>query len=149
MSEGLRLDSSWGLRIFLSHARHKTKNIFPYFSIEFKTHHLSYDSIHKTWRYRHRWSQRYAGHVSSINFVIESQWLSGRAARSRKVWGSIAYGGSEFFSLFHGRDKTKNNFLYFFTELKTHAPSFLFYLYEILCVWVTAIVKYILLSISG
>ena len=46
MSEGLRLDSSWGLRIFLSHARHKTKNIFPYFSIEFKTHHLSYDSIH-------------------------------------------------------------------------------------------------------
>ena len=30
--EGLRFDSSWGLRIFsLSHARDKTKNIFLYF----------------------------------------------------------------------------------------------------------------------
>ena len=30
-SEGLRCDSSWGLRIFsLSHARDKTKNIFRY-----------------------------------------------------------------------------------------------------------------------
>ena len=30
-SEGLRYDSSWGLRIFsLSHARDKTKNIFLY-----------------------------------------------------------------------------------------------------------------------
>ena len=30
-SEGLRFDSSWGLRIFsLSHAQDKTKNIFLY-----------------------------------------------------------------------------------------------------------------------
>ena len=42
-SEGLRFDSSWGLRIFsLSHARDKTKNIFLYFFTELKTYHLSY-----------------------------------------------------------------------------------------------------------
>ena len=42
-SEGLRFDSSWGLRIFsLSHARGKTKNIFHYFLTELKTYHLSY-----------------------------------------------------------------------------------------------------------
>ena len=37
-SEGLRFDSSWGLRIFFSfYTRGKTKNIFLYF---FKTYHL-------------------------------------------------------------------------------------------------------------
>ena len=42
-SKGLRLDSSWGLRIFsLSQARDKTKNIFLYFFTELKTYHLSY-----------------------------------------------------------------------------------------------------------
>ena len=42
-SEGLRFDSSWGLRIFsLSHARDKTKNIFLYFFTELKTYHLYY-----------------------------------------------------------------------------------------------------------
>ena len=42
-SEGLRFDSSWGLRIFsFSHAREMTKNIFLYFFTELKTYHLSY-----------------------------------------------------------------------------------------------------------
>ena len=41
--EGLRFDSSWGIRIFsLSHARDKTKNIFLYIFTELKTYHLSY-----------------------------------------------------------------------------------------------------------
>ena len=41
-SEGLRLDSSWGLRSFsLSHARDKTKNIFLYFFTDLQTYHLS------------------------------------------------------------------------------------------------------------
>ena len=36
------------------------------------------------------------------------------------VWGSIPYEDSEFFfSLSRARDKTKNIFLYVFTELKT------------------------------
>ena len=39
-SEGLRFDSSWGLRIFsLSHARDKTKNI-SLFLTELKTYHI-------------------------------------------------------------------------------------------------------------
>ena len=42
-SEGLRFDSSWGLRIFsVSHARDKTKNIYLYFFIRLKIYHLSY-----------------------------------------------------------------------------------------------------------
>ena len=42
-SEGLRFDSSKGLRIFsLSHVRNETKNNFLYFFIELKTYHLSY-----------------------------------------------------------------------------------------------------------
>ena len=43
-SEGLRFDSSWGLRIFsFSHAREMTKeHIFLFFFTEFKTYHLSY-----------------------------------------------------------------------------------------------------------
>ena len=41
-SEGLRFDSSWGLRIFsFSHACEMTKNIFLYFFTELKTYHLS------------------------------------------------------------------------------------------------------------
>ena len=41
--EGLRFNSSWGLRIFsLSNARDKTKNIFLYFFTELKTYHVSY-----------------------------------------------------------------------------------------------------------
>ena len=40
-SEGLRFDSSWGLRVFsLSHSRDKTKN-FLYFFTELKSYHLS------------------------------------------------------------------------------------------------------------
>ena len=40
-SEGLRFDSSWGLRIFSSfYTRGKTKNIFLYFFTELKTYHL-------------------------------------------------------------------------------------------------------------
>ena len=47
-SEGLRFDSSWGLRVFsLSHACDKTKNIFPYFFTKLKTYHLSH-FIHVT-----------------------------------------------------------------------------------------------------
>ena len=35
--EGLRFDSSWGLRIFsVTHARDKTKNVFLYFFIGLK-----------------------------------------------------------------------------------------------------------------
>ena len=42
-SEGLRLDSPWGLRSFsLSQARDKAKNIFLYFFTELKTYHISY-----------------------------------------------------------------------------------------------------------
>ena len=52
-SEGLTLDSSWGLRIFsLSHALDKMKNIFLYFFTELKTYHLSYFYL-QTLRYRH------------------------------------------------------------------------------------------------
>ena len=50
-----------------------------------------------------------------------------------KVWGSIPLGDSEFLSLSHARDKTKDIFLYFFTELKTYHLS-LFYLYWVLLV---------------
>ena len=40
-SEGLGLDSSWGLRTFsLSHARDKTKKILHHFFTELKTSHL-------------------------------------------------------------------------------------------------------------
>ena len=47
-SDGLKSDSSWGLRIVsLSHAREKTKNIFLYFFTELKTIYLSY-SIYDT-----------------------------------------------------------------------------------------------------
>ena len=46
-SEGLRFDSSWGLRIFsLYHARDETKNIFLYLFAKLKNDHLSY-SIYK------------------------------------------------------------------------------------------------------
>ena len=42
-SEGLRFNSSWGLRIFsFSQARDITKDIFLYFFTEHKTYHLSY-----------------------------------------------------------------------------------------------------------
>ena len=42
-SEGLRFDSSSGVRIFsLSYAHDKTKNIFLYFFTELKIYHLSY-----------------------------------------------------------------------------------------------------------
>ena len=42
-SEGLRFDSSKGLRIFsLSHVRNETKNNFLYSFIELKTYHFSY-----------------------------------------------------------------------------------------------------------
>ena len=48
-SEGLKFDSSWGLRIFsLSHAHDKTKNIFLYFLTELKTYYLSYSIYNKT-----------------------------------------------------------------------------------------------------
>ena len=44
-SEGLRFDSSWGLRSFsFSLARDKKKNIFLYFFTELKTYHLSYSN---------------------------------------------------------------------------------------------------------
>ena len=47
-SDGLKSDSSWGLRIVsLSHAREKTKDIFLYFFTELKTIYLSY-SIYDT-----------------------------------------------------------------------------------------------------
>ena len=50
-SDGLKSDSSWGLRIVsLSHAREKTKNIFLYFFTELKATYLSY-SINDT----HSW----------------------------------------------------------------------------------------------
>ena len=42
-SEGLRFDSSWGLRIFsLPHILDKKKNIFLHFFAELKTYHLFY-----------------------------------------------------------------------------------------------------------
>ena len=44
-------------------------------------------------------------------------------ARNPKVWGSFPQGESKFFSLSHARDKTKNIFPYFFTELKTYYLS--------------------------
>ena len=44
-------------------------------------------------------------------------------ARNPKVWGSIPHEASEFFSLSHARDKIKNVFHYFFTELKTYHLS--------------------------
>ena len=41
-SEGLRFDSSWGLRIFsLSYARDKTKKHLPYINIYFSKNHHS------------------------------------------------------------------------------------------------------------
>ena len=40
--------------------------------------------------------------------------------KSESSWGIEPHGDSEFFSLSHARDKTKNIFLYFFTELKTY-----------------------------
>ena len=47
-SEGLRLDSSWGLRIFLSHARGETKNIFFYFAfLSHRTNRLCYMQEHQ------------------------------------------------------------------------------------------------------
>ena len=46
-SEGLRFDSSWGIRIFsLSHARDKTKKNLSLYFTELKTYYLSY-SIYK------------------------------------------------------------------------------------------------------
>ena len=55
-SEGLRFNSSWGLRIFsLSHTRDKTKKIFLYFFTEPKTHHLSNFYL-QTICHQHCWS---------------------------------------------------------------------------------------------
>ena len=59
--------------------------------------------------------------------AIESLWLSVRTSqRNPKVWGSIPHGDSEFFSLAHARDKTKNIFLYFFAKLKTYQEPWIF-----------------------
>ena len=64
-----------------------------------------------------------------ISPTVESLWLSGRASEREnpKVWGSSPYGKSEFFSLSHARDKTKNIFLSFFTELKTYQLTYSIY----------------------
>ena len=53
-------------------------------------------------------------HTAKISKV--DMWLSSKASQ---VWGSIHHWDSELFSLSHAREKTKNIFLYFFTELKT------------------------------
>ena len=66
-----------------------------------------------------------------MNFVIDlahhgvfvAQWLS-IGARNPKVWGSTPQRDSEIFSLSHVRNETKNNFLYFFIELKTYHFSY-------------------------
>ena len=54
-----------------------------------------------------------------MNFIIDlahhgismAQWQS-VGAQNLKVWGLIPHGDSEFFSLSHACDKTKNIFLY-------------------------------------
>ena len=66
-----------------------------------------------------------------MNFAIDlahrgvsvAQWLS-IGKRNPKVWGSIPHGDSEFFSLSHARDNTKNIFLYTFSELKIYKLSY-------------------------
>ena len=42
----------------------------------------------------------------------------------------IPHGDSEFFSFSHARDKTKNIFLYFFTELDTYHLSYCIYKHD-------------------
>ena len=56
---------------------------------------------------------------------MESLWLSGEAPErgTRKVWGSIPRGGSEFLLCPTLMARWKNNSLYYLTERKTYHPS--------------------------
>ena len=59
---------------------------------------------------------------------MESLWLSGRASERGIRRSEVRFlMGTQNFSLSHARDKTKNIFLHFFTELKTYYLSHSFY----------------------
>ena len=110
---------------FASHARDKTKNIFLYFLTELKTYHISY-SI-----YKH--DAIYIADPNSIRHklrslrslcgsVVEDWSAESEDLRFDSSWGlRICY-------LSHARDKTKNIFLLFFTELKTYRLFYAVYL---------------------
>ena len=59
--------------------------------------------------------------------MVKSQYLSSKTDTGLKSV-QILYGHSFCLSLSHARDKTKNTFLYFFTELKPNHPSHSIYL---------------------
>ena len=64
--------------------------------------------------------------VTIITIVtMESLWFSGRASERGIGRSEVRFliGTQNFFSLSHARDKTKNTFLYFFTE--QNLPSLL------------------------
>ena len=80
-SEGLRFDSSWGLKSFsFSHAREKKKNIFLYFFTELKTYHISYSNYkHDTIDVTNPSSMQDACHVKFVvdfahRRVFVAQW---------------------------------------------------------------------------
>ena len=78
-SEGLRCNSSWGLRIFsLYHAHHKTKTIFLYIFTKHLSHSIyKHDAIYII----DPNGMQDVCHMKS--FTIESLWLSGRASEHR------------------------------------------------------------------
>ena len=70
-SEGLRFDSSWGLRFFsLYYARDKTKNIFLYFFTELKINHHSYFYLQAKYVYVFLFSCPYFVSCSPVRTLI-------------------------------------------------------------------------------
>ena len=108
------------------HAHDKTKNIFHYFFTELKPYHLSYSNYkYEAIDIANPSSMQDVCHTNFVmniahRKVYAAQWWSIGALRFVSSWRIRT------FSLSHARDKTKNVFLYFFTELKTYHLSFYF-----------------------
>ena len=127
-------NSLQGLRfVSLSHADDKTENNFLYFFTELKTSHLSY-SIYK--HDANDIAYPSSNHRMRIIYELRNgpcspSTLSGSAEehRSAKSDGlkSDSSWGLRILSLSHAREKTKDIFLYFFTELKTTYLSYSIY----------------------
>ena len=127
-------NSLQGLRfVSLSHAGDRTENNFLYFFTELKTSHLSY-SIYK--HDANDIAYPSSNHRMRIIYELRNgpcspSTLSGSAEehRSAKSDGlkSDSSWGLRIVSLSHAREKTKDIFFYFFTELKTIYLSYSIY----------------------
>ena len=93
-----------------------TKNIFLYFFTELKS--IDIADPNSMQDGYHELRNRPRSLESLCGSVVEHRSAESEGLRFDSLWGL------RIFSLSHARDKTKNIFLYFFTELKTYHLSY-------------------------